>query len=120
MTENTNVFQTSLKLLKEKAHHIEVNAGTIITILKISMEVVELTKVKGPAQKDLAIKLVRHLVVEAPIADEKEKLLLDMIDNGILENTVELVVDASKGNIDINVAVKVASTCCASIFKKRN
>jgi hypothetical protein len=76
------------------------------------MEVMEATKVKGPAQRDLAIKLVRQIVVEATISDEKEKLLLDMIDQGILANTIELVVAASKGNLDINTVVAVASGCC--------
>ena len=61
------------------------------------MEVVEATQLKGEDQKKLAIKLVREVVVEAPITDEKEKLLLDLIDQGVLGNTVELIVQASKG-----------------------
>ena len=76
------------------------------------MEVVEATKLKGAAQKELAISLVRQVIVEAPISDEKEKLLLDMIDQGILANTIELVLAASKGNLDINAVVAVASGCC--------
>ncbi len=67
---------------------------------------------KGPAQRNLAIKLVRQIVVDAPISDEKEKLLLDMIDQGILANTIELVVAASNGKLDINTVVAVATGCC--------
>lgn len=119
MAENTNVFKTSMKALKEKIGHTEINAQTVITILRFAMEVVETTQLKGEAQKELAIKLVRQVVVEAPISDEKEQLLLNMIDAGILADTVELVVNATKGDLDVNTAVKVAVGCCASFLKTR-
>jgi predicted nucleic acid-binding protein len=62
MAENTNVFKSSMKTLKEKIGNTEINAQTIITILRFSMEVVEATQLKGEAQKELAIKLVRQVV----------------------------------------------------------
>ena len=43
---------------------------------------------------------------------QSHHILLDMIDQGILANTIELVVAASKGNLDINAVVAVASGCC--------
>ena len=89
MAENTNVFKSSMNALKEKVGNMEINAQTVITVLRFAMEVVEATQLKGEAQKELAIKLVRQIVVEAPISDDKEKLLLDMIDAGILSDTVE-------------------------------
>jgi len=112
MENNTSQFAVSLHKLKEKIGDTEINAQTIIKILQFSMEVVEATRVKGPAQRDLAIKLVRQIVIDSPISDEKEKLLLDMIDQGILTNTIELVVAASKGKLDINTVVAVATGCC--------
>ena len=42
-----------------------------------------------------------------------------MVDNGIVGNMADLVVSASKGEVDINSAVKVASTCCLSFMKQR-
>ena len=113
MENNNSLFAVSLRKLKGKIGDTEINAQTIIKVLRFAMEVVEAApNFKGPAQRDLAIKLVRQIVVEAPISDEKEKLLLDMIDQGILANTVELVVAASKGNLDINMVVAVATGCC--------
>ena len=109
---DTSQLAVSLFKLNEKIGDMEINAHTIITVTKFSMEVVEATKLKGAAQKELAISLVRQVIVEAPISDEKEKLLLDMIDQGILANTIELVVAASKGNLDINMVVAVATGCC--------
>lgn len=103
--------------LKEKIGDMEINADNITKVLKFAMECVELTELKGEAKKDLAIKLVRQVVEDAPISDEKEKLLLDMIDQKILHGMVDLVVEAKEGKIDINAATQVASGCCA-IFKK--
>ena len=110
-------FDNCMEKLKSKLVGGEVSVENFMVIVRLAMEVVEVTKLKGKEQKDLVIRLVRTVVVEAPISDDKEKLLLDMIDNGVLGNTVDLVVDASKGKLDINNLVQVASGCC-SLFKK--
>ena len=110
-------FEECMKMLKVKLQDVEVTVENFMVIVRFAMEVVEVTQLKGSAQKELAIRLVRAVVVEAPISDEKEKLMLDMIDQGVLGNTVDLVVDASKGNIDINNVVKVATGCFAACCK---
>jgi len=119
MTDNSSQLAVSLFKLNKKIGDMEINAQTIMTVTRFAMEVVEATKLKGTQQKELAIKLIRKVVVEAPISDDKEKLLLDMIDQGILANTIELVVDASKGELDVNAAVAVASGCCVTFLKSR-
>ena len=115
----SNVFEASLNELKEKIGGMDINAENIVTVLRFAMEVVEATQLKGEAQKTLVEKLVRQVVIDAPITDDKEKLLLDMVDNGVVGNMADLVVSASKGEVDINSAVKVASTCCLSFMKQR-
>jgi hypothetical protein len=115
----SDTFTIAFADLKEKIGDMEINADTIIQILRFAMEVVETTQVKGAEQKELVIKLVRQVVVEAPITDEKEKLLLDMIDHGVLGNTVDLVVMASKGELDVNAIVAVATGCCAAFIKRK-
>ena len=116
---DSEVFEMALKMLKVKTDGTEINATSVIKVMKIAMEVVEITEVKGKEQKDLAVKLVRQLVVDAPISDEKEKLLLDMIDNNILGDTIDLVIQASKGELDINKIVAVSAGCCGALFKKK-
>jgi hypothetical protein len=105
--------------LNNKIGNMEINADNIITVLQFAMECVEVTELKGKAKKDLAIKLVRQVVEEAPISDEKEKLLLDMIDQKILHGMVDLVVEAKDGKIDINTIHQVGSGCCAVFMKRR-
>ena len=117
MSEDS-LFASTFERLKERVGEIEVNADTIITVLRFAMEVVETTQLKGTAQKRLATRLVRQVVVDAPISDSKEKLLLDMIDAGVLGNTIELVVDATRGELDINAAIAVAQGCCTAFMKR--
>ena len=114
-------FDTSLKKLNSAlaSKGIEINSKTITTVIKISMEIVEATNLKGEEQKKLVEKLVRKVVKDAPIADEKEKLLLDMIDEGVVGDVVDLVVAATKGEIDVNAVEKVAVGCCLPILKSR-
>ena len=42
----------------------------------------------------------------------------DLCDEGILGNTIDMIVAASKGELDINTAAKVATGCCISILKR--
>ena len=113
-------YDECLKKLKNMLTelNLEITPDNITTVIKVAMEVVEASKLKGEAQKKLVTKIVRKVVVDAPIADEKEKLLLDMIDQGVVGNVVELVVSASKGEVDVNSAVKVAAGCCATFLKR--
>lgn len=119
MSYTEEIFNYCLEELNKKIEGIEINADNIICVLRFAMEVVETTQLKGEAQKEMVIDLVRKVVKVAPISDEKEKLLLDMIDNGILSNTIELVISASKGEVDINAAQKVAAGCCLTFLKSK-
>ena len=116
--EVDKLFDESLTELKKRLAEKEVNAATLIVILRVAMEMVESTRLKGDEQKELANRLVRQVVVDAPIADENEKLLLDMIDKKVLENTIDLVVAASKGELDVNSAQEIAKTCCLPFITK--
>jgi hypothetical protein len=45
------LYDESRKQLLDKVGKLEINTGTIITILRFAMEVVEATQLKGPAQR---------------------------------------------------------------------
>lgn len=111
------IYDNSKKVLLDKIGKLEINTGTIMTVLRFAMEVVEATQLKGNAQRDLCTNLVKDVVIAAPLSGDKEKLILDMIDSGVLSNTVELVVDATRGELDINAAVGIAKGCCAALSK---
>ena len=63
--------------------------------------------------------MVKKVVKDAPISDEKEKLLLDMIEEGVVGDVIDLVVSATKGELDINAVEKAAVGCCLALLKSR-
>ena len=105
--------------LKEKIGDMEITPQTIIKVLRFSIEVVEASSVKGKEQKVLVGRLVKKVVKDAPISDEKEKLLLDMIEEGVVGDVIDLVVSATKGELDINAVEKAAVGCCLALLKSR-
>lgn len=111
-------YEECRKQLLDKIGKLEINTQTVIAILKMAMEVVEATQLKGKAQKELCIKLVKDIVIAAPLTGPQETLILNMIDSGVLNNTIDLVIDATQGKLDINAAVGVATGCCAAFMKK--
>jgi hypothetical protein len=112
MSTADEVYDDARKELDALVSDMTINAATIMRVLKFAMEIVEATQLKGDEQRKLCIKLVKDVIVAAPLGGKEEQLLLDMIDNGVLDNTVELVVDATQGKLDINAAVGVAQGCC--------
>jgi hypothetical protein len=112
------IFENFYDELKKKITNLDITPQTIIKILQYSMEIVELSEAKGDEQKKLVEKLVKQVIIDAPISDLKEKLLLDMIEEGILGDMASLVVSATKGELNINAMVEVAGVCCKSCFGK--
>ena len=108
----STIFDSSLKELKLKTQNIEINAKTIIQVVRFAMEIVEATTLKGKEQKELVEKLVKQIIKDAPISDSKEASLLYMVDEGIIGDITELVVSASKGELNINAVIEVSKICC--------
>jgi len=83
------------------------------------MEIAEATKLKGNEQKVLVERLIKKVVKDAPISDENEKLLLDMVGEGVVGDVIDLVVSATKGELDVNAIEKAAVGCCLAVLKSR-
>ena len=81
--ETEAVFNTCLKQVKLTIGTTEINAKNIMYVVKVTMEVVEASSVKGAAQKVMVNRLVSKLIIDAPISDAKEKLLLEKRDKTV-------------------------------------
>ena len=102
-----------------KERNIEVSSKTITQIVKIAMEIVEATKLKGKEQKALVERIVRKIVTDAPLDESKKSIVISMLDEGIVGDVIDLVVSATKGELDINSVEKVATGCCLAFLKSR-
>jgi hypothetical protein len=110
---NNSIYDNALILVKDKISNITIRASTIHLIIKYAMETVEKTPIKGTEQKDLALRLIRALIVD--LTDkEDEKILLKLLDDGTISNMIDLIVDATKGKLNINRVVTVSSKLISS------
>ena len=98
---------------------IGVTVATLTTIIRIAMEIVESTVLKGEAQNILVTKIIRKVIVDAPISDNNEKLLLDMVDQNIVRDVITLVVSATQGKLNINTVQDVAVGCCLAFLQNK-
>ena len=102
-----------------KERNIDVSSKTITQIVKIAMEIVEATKLKGKEQKVLVERIVRKIVNDSPLEESKKSIVISMLDEGIVGDVIDLVVSATKGELDINTVEEVATGCCLAFLKSR-
>ena len=111
-----DLLNSVLDKVKESLGDIGVKPSTLPKIIQFVMEAIEDTPTKGPAQKEFALKVIGSLIEELSESDEK-KLLQDTFKSGGIEGTIELVVSASKGELNINQVVDVAvNSCICPVF----
>ena len=118
LTNTPGLFQKCKNKLRKRTKNLIITPKTLMCILQYAMEIVELTILKGSEQKNMAIKLVRSIVIACPLDESNKNLCLRMLDEGIIENTIELIVAATKGEIAVNPVIDVAKSCCGFFSSK--
>lgn len=102
---------------------ISLSPATVMQVLRIAMEAVEGSPVKGAEQKDLAIKIVLEIAEGAKLPEDQLSLIKGLVEGGLVSDTIDLIIDASRGKLNINKAKQVAQGCfakCFAILFKRN
>ena len=105
--------------LELKAKEVGIKRKTLTVLLRFTMEAIEDTPVKGLDQREYAIRLLKALV-QSQAEDPEKTILLDVIDSGILEDTIDLVVSASRGELNVNQVGEAAASCCLSFLSRRS
>ena len=88
-----------------------ISPSTLSLVIEYTMEAVENTPTKGPAQMDFALRVIGDMIAELPKSDEKV-FLSQTLENGGIRNTIELIIQATQGNINVNQVIKVATKNC--------
>jgi hypothetical protein len=94
----------------------------IMIYVKYAMELVELTNLKGAEQKQMVIDIIRKIVKESNLSVENESICLDFIESGTLSQTIDIIVDATKGRLSINKPaslIKRVLACCLPFLNRR-
>lgn len=113
------LFETALAQLQKRVGLTEVNAQSLILIVKYAMEVVEMSELKGTEQREFALRLIKRVIIDAPLNDDDEEFCLDMVKSGAVGQTIDLVVDATNGQLNVNSAVRLAENCCFTFLSSR-
>jgi hypothetical protein len=93
----------------------------------ITMEFVEKQKtLKGIEKKNMVICVIKDIVKDANLSDEQKIYCNTMIESGLVDNMIDLVVDAASGKIEINMedaiygGTKCLAANCIACIKTKN
>lgn len=116
---NDNLKRQLLEQLKTQLakHEINLDTRTALKCLRYSMEIVELSELKGNAQKEMAVELIKALLNETPMDESKKIIIQSLLDEDIFGDTIDIIVDATQGNVNVNQIQEVAKSCCFPFFK---
>ena len=115
-----------LKQVKE--NNLAVTPETVMRLLRIAMIIVEQTNESGSNKKTFVINLLKEIVMTNKDMLTEHKLeALNLITGNIVSDSIDFLIDASKGKFDINkvekIAEEVAKSCftrCWGILSKKN
>ena len=88
--------------LKENWKEKKITLETVHIVLKEGMELLEQFNCTGEKKKEYVIIIVKTLVTELVENETDKKIILELIEKKILGNTIDLIVQASKGQLNIN------------------
>ncbi len=115
--ENNNFFKKSLNVIKEKISVVDIRASTIHLIIKYVIEELDNSELKGTEKKEIALKLIKEIIKDLT-EGEDEKKLLTMLEDGTVSNLIDLIIDATKGKINVN-AIRDTSIGCISMCLRK-
>lgn len=95
---------------------VTISPSSVMQVLRLAMEAVEGAPIKGPEQKELAIKIVLEIAKGADLPEEHMFLISNLIDGGLVSDTIDLIIDATRGKLNINQVTVVAQGCFAKCF----
>tara|TARA_Y100001970_G_C14257575_1_gene876662 strand:- start:1790 stop:2272 length:483 start_codon:yes stop_codon:yes gene_type:complete len=106
--------------LKKRVENLEISVDNLMIILQDVLEVVELTKAKGPQKKAFAISLLKQIVSEADIDESERENCNLIINNGTISNTIDLVITASKKKTKLNKKKGIMNRLSKNTIKAMN
>jgi hypothetical protein len=105
-----------------KSQNIVISMDTIVCMLRIAMVVVEQSNESGKNKKDFVVRMIAKIVSDCAdstiMSGEMKVEILNMLYSPLFDDTIKLVVDASKGTLDLNKVQEVASQVAVGCFSR--
>ena len=104
-------------------NNISVTPDMIMRLLRIAMVIVEQTNELGSNKKEFVINLLKEVFLNNNSVSTEHKLeALNLITNGVVSESIDIIIEASKGKFDLNkvekVVEEVAKSCFTRCFEK--
>jgi hypothetical protein len=105
-----------------KSQNLVISMDTIMRMLRIAMVIVEQTNESGKNKKDFVVRMIAKIVSDcadsSTMSSEMKVEILNMLYSPLFDDTIKLVVDASKGTLDLNKVQEVASQVAVGCFSR--
>ena len=111
------MVELAISELKVRIGDTQIVPAKFMTIVRYAMEIVEQRPVKGEAQKRLVMRILTDLLAAADMDADDKAMCQSLMASGSVENTIDLVIDATHGNLNVNAAAEVATGCFLSCLK---
>jgi hypothetical protein len=111
------LYQTFSNKINEKMKEVGIKPSTLHILIKYLIEEIETMPVKGVLQKQLALRLINELINNLSDDNPDKQILRSLYDSESISNTIELVVSASKGQININTVESCICSCIKGFTK---
>ena len=95
-------FQKCYEQLVILINESELNTQTLHKALRYAMEIVEFSNVDPWERKSLVVEMLKELASKSP----HPELCLKVIDSEYFLNSIDLIVHASKGKLNVNKLLK--------------
>ena len=102
-----------------KENNLSISPEMIMRLLRIAMVVVDKTNEPGNKKKEFVINLLKEVVMKNNDISPEDKLqALNLIMGNIVSDSIDFLIDASKGNFNVNKIEKIAEEVAISCFTR--
>merc|ERR1712039_803121 len=108
--KNSQIFTAALEIVKGKLSVVTIRPSTIHLIIKYVIEELEDTPLEGTEKKEIGLQLMRELIIDLTEGTDEEQLL-KLLDDGTISNLIDLIIDATKGKLNVNALANVGIGC---------
>jgi hypothetical protein len=115
-------IKMGIEYVTDKLEGVPPGASNIMHVTARAMEIVETMPCTGDLKADFAVAIVDALVWRLPESDDKA-YLANMSASGGLRNAIDIIVKATKGELDVNKVVQAVKegrmrACCRWLTAK--
>lgn len=105
-----------------KNQNVAISMDTIMRMLRIAMVIVEQTNETGKNKKDFVVRMIAKIVSDCDdvnvITSDIKVEILNLLYSPVFDDTIKLIVDASKGTLDLNKVQEVATKAAVGCFSR--